>query len=169
MELIIRKEEIQSRVKQLAHEIVIDHMQSSLNPLPPVMICVLNGSYMFYTDLLRNMAIQVQSDFVRIKSYDGQDNSGGVEVVKGLELDLKGRRVYIVDDICDTGATIIELLAMVNSHLPAEVRVVTLLRRLDGVNLTDFCGFVIEDDWVVGYGLDDNGFGRNIEDIYKLN
>lgn len=169
MELVIRKEEIQARVKQLAHEIVIDHIHKSLNPLPPVMICVLNGAYMFYTDLLRNMSIRVQSDFVRIKSYDGQDNSGGVEVIKGLEIDLKGRRVYIVDDICDTGATIIELLAMVNSQLPADVKVVTLLRREGGINLTDFCGFVIKDEFVVGYGLDDNGLDRNVEDIYKLN
>ena len=84
-------------------------------------------------------------------------------------MDLKGKRVYIIDDICDTGATIMEALFMVNSRMAAEVKVVTLLKRVDGVLLTDFCGFEIGDDWVVGYGLDDNGLKRSLQDIYKIN
>lgn len=168
MELIIKKEDIQLRVKQLADDIAIDHINTD-NALPPVMICILNGAYMFYTDLLRNMSINVQSDFIRLKSYQGQDNSGGIEIIKGLEIDLKGRNVYIVDDICDTGTTILEALFMVNSHIPAQVKVVTLTRRGGGVDLTNFCGFVIGEEWIAGYGLDNNGVGRNLEDLYKVN
>jgi hypoxanthine phosphoribosyltransferase len=168
MELIIKKEDIQLRIKQLALDIADDHIKTG-NLLPPVMICILNGAYMFYTDLLRNMPIDVQSDFIRLKSYQGQDNSGGIEVIKGLEVDLKGRNVYIVDDICDTGTTILQALLMVNGHLPQQVKVITLTRRGGGVDMTDFCGFVIGDEWIAGYGLDNNGVGRNLEDLYKVN
>ena len=168
MELIIKKEDIQLRIKQLALNIDDDHIKTG-NQLPPVMICILNGAYMFYTDLLRNMPIDVQSDFIRLKSYQGQDNSGGIEVIKGLEVDLKGRNVYIVDDICDTGTTILQALLMVNGHLPHKAKVVTLTRRGGGVDLTDFCGFVIGDEFIAGYGLDANGVGRNLEDLYKVN
>ena len=168
MELIIKKEDIQLRIKQLASDITSDYLKTG-NSLAPVMICILNGAYMFYTDLLRNMKIPVQSDFIRLKSYQGQDNSGGIDVIKGLEIDLKGRIVYIVDDICDTGTTILQALFMVNGHLPHQAKVVTLTRRRDGVDLTDFCGFIIGDEWISGYGLDHNGVGRNLEDLYKVN
>ena len=168
MEKIIKKKEIQQRVKELAEAISIDHMLSN-NVLPPVMICILNGSFYFFSDLTRMMSIDCEIDFIRLKSYEGQDNSGGIQRLKDLELDLKGKRVYIIDDICDTGATIMEALFMVNSRMAAEVKVVTLLKRVDGVLLTDFCGFEIGDDWVVGYGLDDNGLKRSLQDIYKIN
>lgn len=169
MELIIKSKDIQQRIKELANEITQDHIASG-SDLPPVMICILNGAYMFYTDLLRNMPIDVQSDFIRLKSYTGRDNSEGIDIIKGLEIDLKGRNVYVVDDICDTGGTILEALLMVNSHLPKQVKIVTLTRRTSGVNLTDFCGFVVGDNWwLVGYGLDDNGVKRNLEDLYKVN
>jgi hypoxanthine phosphoribosyltransferase len=167
MELIIKSNDIQTRIKELAKEISQDHVTTG-NSLPPVMICILNGSYMFYTDLLRNMPIDVQTDFIRIKSYEGQDNSGGCDILKSLEVDLKGRNVYIVDDICDTGTTILEALFMVNSHIPAHVKVVTLLRRGGGVDLTNFCGFIIGEEFIAGYGLDNNGMSRNLEDLYKV-
>jgi len=168
MEIVIPQHEIQKRVEELALEISADHRKSK-NALPPVMICILNGSYMFYTDLLRYMNIDVQSDFIRIKSYEGQDNSGGCKIIKDLEVDLKGRNVYIVDDICDTGATIIEAISMANEHIPNDVKVVTLARRGGAKNLTNFCGFILGEEWIVGYGLDDNGIRRNLEDIYKIN
>jgi len=115
------------------------------------------------------MSINCEIDFLRLKSYDGQDNSGGVVCIKDLELDLKGKRVYIVDDICDSGATILEALFKVNSRMAEEVFVVTLLRRGGGVDMTDYCGFTIEDEWVIGYGLDNNGTQRELQDIYKIN
>jgi hypoxanthine phosphoribosyltransferase len=166
MEKIITKEQIADRVQELAQQISIDHMQSS-NSLPPVMICVLNGALHFFSDLTRMMSIHCEIDCIRLKSYEGQDNSGGVTITKDLELDLQGKRVYIVDDILDTGATMIEALHMVNSRRATDVKVVTLLKRKSSPLITDFYAFEIEDQWVVGYGLDDNGIKRELLDIYE--
>jgi hypoxanthine phosphoribosyltransferase len=168
MERILTHQEIQQRVKELAEAISVDHVQSN-NVLPPVMICILNGAFYFFSDLTRMMSIDCEIDFIRLKSYDGQDNSGGIQHIKGLELELKGKRVYIIDDICDSGSTLLEALFMVNSRLANEVKVVTLLQRANGVLISDFCGFEIGDEWVVGYGLDDHGLKRSLQDIYKIN
>ena len=168
MEIIIRQDEIRQRVRELAEQISADHVFNGNNGLPPVMICVLNGAYHFFSDLTRQMSIDCEVDFIRLKSYEGQDNSGGITIVKDLELDLKGKRVYIVDDICDTGATMLEALFMVNSRMAEDVKVVTLLKRRNGVGLTDFYGFEIDDQFVYGYGLDNNGLKRNENRIYKL-
>lgn len=168
MEELINQKKIARRINKLAVEISIDHIQSG-NLLPPVMICILNGSIHFFSDLTRAMTIDCEIDFIRLKSYEGQDNSAGIQCIKGLELELKGKRAYIVDDICDTGGTIIEALCMCNSKLAQEVRVVTLLKRKDGVDMTDFCGFTIDNEFVYGYGLDNNGIQRELPHIYKLN
>lgn len=168
MEKILDYNDIQTRVLELAQEISIDHVQSD-NTLPPVMICVLNGAIHFFSDLTRFMSIHCEIDSIRLKSYNGQDNSNGVQILKDLELELKGKRVYIVDDILDTGATIIEALQMVSNKLAAEVKVVTLLKRKSSPMNPDFFGFEINDEWAVGYGLDDNGIKRELRDIYKVN
>lgn len=167
MEKIITKEQIQDRVQQLADAISVDHMKSA-NALPPVMICVLNGALHFFSDLTRMMSIHCEIDCIRLKSYEGQDNTGGVKVIKDVELDLHGKRVYIVDDILDTGATMFEALHLVNSRHAADVKVVTLLKRKSSPLMTDFCAFEIENQFVVGYGLDDNGIKRELLDIYKV-
>jgi hypoxanthine phosphoribosyltransferase len=164
MEIIIKQESIAKRVNGLASAISLDHILSK-NELPPVMICVLNGSLHFFSDLTRSMTIDSEVDFIRLKSYDGQDNSQGVSVIKGLELDLKGKRVYIVDDILDTGATIIEAIQLANDRLAQEVKVVTLLKRKVGPMTPDFYGFEIGEEFVYGYGLDDYGLKRNLDFI----
>jgi hypoxanthine phosphoribosyltransferase len=169
MEIIIQQGDIAKRIKELAEAISIDHVHNSTNVLPPVMICVLNGSFHFFSDLTRMMSIDSEVDFIRLKSYDGQDNSKGVSVIKGLELELKGKRVYIVDDILDSGSTMIEALHMVNSRMAQEVKVVTLLKRENGPMTPDFYGFEIGEEWVLGYGLDDYGLKRHLQDIYKIN
>jgi hypoxanthine phosphoribosyltransferase len=167
MEKIITKEQIQDRVQQLAEAISVDHMNSN-NALPPVMICVLNGALHFFSDLTRMMSIHCEIDCIRLKSYDGQDNSAGVKVIKDVELDLHGKRVYIIDDILDTGATMFEALHLVNSRYAADVKVVTLLKRKSSPLMTDFYAFEIENQFVVGYGLDDWGIKRELPDIYKV-
>lgn len=166
--IIFDSADIQEMVYRLGSEISIDHVQNSDNVLPPVLICILNGSIHFYSDLVRAMSIDCELDFIRLKSYEGQDNSGGITCTKELEVDLKGKRVYIVDDICDSGATILEALFMVNSRMAQEVKVVTMLQRKGGTALSDFNGFEINDEWVVGYGLDNNGLNRNQNIIYSL-
>jgi hypoxanthine phosphoribosyltransferase len=95
MEIIINREQITQRVKDLAIQISQDHIDSG-NAMPPVMICILNGSIHFFSDLTRAMTVDCELDFLRLKSYEGQDNSGGIKCLKELELELKGKRDYIV-------------------------------------------------------------------------
>ena len=168
MEIVIHKNDIEQKVKEMAKRICKEH-QASGNDLPPVMICVLNGGYAFFADLMKDMGIDVQMDFIRAKSYEGQDNSGGVKITKDLEIHCKGKRVYIIDDIVDTGKTMFEILCLVNDMMPEDVKVVTLLKRKkDSPPVDHFC-FEIGDEWVVGYGLDDNSLKRNYRNIYKIN
>ena len=168
MEIVIPEYKIERRVRALAHKISEEHKNSG-NSLPPVMICVLNGAVMFFTDLVKDMGIDVQMDFIRAKSYEDRDNSGGVEITKTLDLDLKGKRVYIIEDIIDTGQTMIEVLHHVNDRMPVDVKVVTLVQRKDAKMPADHFAFEIDDEWVVGYGFDDNSLKRNYRNIYKIN
>ena len=168
MEILIPEFKIERRVRALAHKIS-EELRSSGDPLPPVMICVLNGGFMFFTDLVKDMGIDVSIDFIRAKSYEGQDNSRGVEFTKDLEIHCKGRQVYIVEDIIDTGATMIEILQRVNDMMPTKVTIVTLVQRnKPSIPVEHFC-FEIGDEWIVGYGLDDNSLKRNYRNIYKIN
>ena len=167
MEILIPEYKIERRVRAMAHRLSEEH-KSSGNSLPPVMICVLNGSFMFFSDLVKDMGIDIEVDFIRPKSYHGKDNSSGVTFTKELEIDLKGKRVYIIEDIVDTGHTMIEILQRVESRMPLDVKVVTLVHRKDNpVSVDHFC-FKIADEWVVGYGFDDNGLKRNYRNIYKI-
>jgi len=168
MEILIPEFKIERRVRAMAHRISEEHKASG-DSLPPVMICVLNGGFMFFTDLVKDMGIDVSIDFIRAKSYEGQDNSGGVKFTKELELHCKGRRVYIVDDIVDTGKTMFEILLRVNDMMPSEVKIVTLLKRKENSPPVDHFCFEIDNEWVVGYGLDDNSLKRNYRNIYKIN
>jgi hypoxanthine phosphoribosyltransferase len=168
MEIVIHKEKIKSQVRKMAKRISQEHKASG-NNLPPVMLCVLNGAFMFFTDLVKNMDIDVQIDFIRAKSYEGQDNSGGVKVLKDIEIDLKGKRVYIIEDIIDTGATMLEVLQSVNDKMPNEVTIVTLVQRKEPFMKLDHYCFEIGDEWIVGYGLDDYTLKRNYRNIYKIN
>jgi hypoxanthine phosphoribosyltransferase len=167
MKILIPEYKIERRIRSMAHQISEEHIASG-NDMPPVMICVLNGAFMFFTDLVKAMGIDIQTDFIRPKSYVGQDNSRGVSFTKELELDLKGKRVYIIEDIVDTGNTIMEILYRVNDGMPADVKVVTLVHRKDNPMPVDYHCFEIAREWVVGFGFDDNGLKRNYRNIYEL-
>ena len=168
MEIVIHKEKIKWHVNKMAKRICKEHKASG-NDLPPVMICVLNGAFMFFTDLVKNMDIDVQIDFIRAKSYEGRDNSLGVKILKDIELDLKGKRVYIIEDIIDTGATMLEVLQSVNDKMPNEVTIVTLVQRKEPFMKLDHYCFEIGEEWIIGYGLDDYSLKRNYRNIYKIN
>ena len=167
MDILLPEYKIERRVRAMAHKLSEEHKNSG-NSLPPVMICVLNGAFMFFTDLVKDMGIDVEIDFIRPKSYDGRDNSGGVKFTKDIELELKGKRVYIVEDIIDSGATMIEILQRVSDKRPDDVRVVTLVQRKGTHMPADHTCFEIGDEWVLGYGFDDNGLKRNYRNIYKI-
>jgi hypoxanthine phosphoribosyltransferase len=166
MRVLIEEYKIDRRIRALAHKITEDHRNSG-NNAPPVMICVLNGAFMFFTDLVKDMGIDCEIDFIRPKSYEGKDNSQGVTFTKELELQLSGKRVYIIEDIIDTGATMIEILRKVNDRDPAEVKIVTLVHRKGNQFPVDHFCFEIGDEWLIGYGFDDNGLKRNYRNIYS--
>jgi len=165
MEIVIPEYKIERRVRAMAHKISEEHTASG-NSLPPVMICVLNGAFMFFSDLVKDMGIDVEIDFIRPKSYHGRDNSAGVTFTKDIELDLKGKRVYIVEDIVDTGQTMIEILQRISDKMPDEVKVITLVHRKGNEFPVDHFCFEIGDEFVIGYGFDDNGLRRNYRNIY---
>jgi hypoxanthine phosphoribosyltransferase len=171
MKLLIPEYKIERRVRALAHRISEEHKASG-NAYPPVMICVLNGAFMFFTDLIKDMGIDVEVDFIRAKSYKGNGitHPDGVEITKNIELDLLGKRVYIVDDMIDTGATMLEVIFRIEEKKPADIQIVTLVDRKDSRddlpnNHTAFPN--MGDDWFVGYGFDDNGLKRNYRNIYS--
>ena len=166
MEVLIEEYKINRRVRALAHIITEEHRNSG-NPFPPVMICVLNGAFMFFSDLVKDMGVDCEIDFIRAKSYNGKDNSAGVQITKDLEISLKGKRVYIIEDMVDTGATMLEILIRVNDKQPVDVKIVTLVHRKGNSFPVDRYCFEIGDEWVVGMGFDDNGLKRNYRNIYS--
>ena len=172
MEILIKKDDIQSRVHRIAKDIVLEHKDSG-SILPPVVVCVLNGGFMFFNDLIRELRVlglDVETEFIRIKSYNGQDNSAGPIIIKDFEVDLKGKRVYLVDDMCETGTTLLEAVQMASSRVPNSIQIVTMIERVNGKHMSDHVGFTIDtDQWLVGYGLDNNQLDRTLEDIYTIN
>jgi len=171
-EILIKKSDIQRRVRHMAINIALEHTASK-NSLPLVAVCVLNGGFMLFNDLircLRKLNVDVEVDFIRIKSYNGQDNSAGPIIIKDFEVDLKGKRVYIIDDMCESGTTLMEAIQMASSRVPNDIKVVTMVERENGKHLSDHVGFIIAtDQWLVGYGLDNNQLDRTLEDIYTIN
>lgn len=168
MEIIIRQEEIAKRVKEVAESVSIDHIQNDDSVTAPVLVCILNGAFHFFSDLTRMMSIDCEVDFIRLKSYAGQDNSQGVSIIKGFELDLTDKCVYLVDDILDSGETMKTAIQLAKDAGAATVKVVTLLKRNNDVMHPDFYGFEIGSEWVLGYGLDDYGLKRHERHIYKI-
>ena len=165
MDVLIPKYEIANRIKELAHQLE-EHTAKYDNELPPVFICVLNGAYKFFTDLVSEYHGICEMDFVRVKSYNGK-NQGVIEIKKDIEVGLLGKNLYIIDDIIDTGNTMKELVIHFNQQLPNRISIISLLKRKNNSHPIDLFGFEINDEWVVGCGLDDNGLMRNNNNIYE--
>ena len=166
MKIIIPEYKIERRVRAMAHKLSDEHKLSG-NDKTPVMICVLNGAFIFFSDLVKDMGIEIEVDFIRAKSYSGMDNSRGVTFTKEIETDLTGKRVYIVDDMVDTGKTMNAVLDKVKALNPSEVKVVTLVDRKSGTFNVDYTCFPdMGEEWFVGYGFDLDGLCRNYRNIY---
>ena len=175
MRILFNQTQLQQAVEKVAQEI---HSRHYDNLNPPVFICVLNGAFMFFTDLVKEMnPFDIEIDFIRAKSYQNQ-NQFEVKITKDIELDLVGKNVYIVDDIYDSGKTmnfIIEHLYRnsdneVRRHYesPNSITPVTLFKRKNSDCEGLIYGFELEDEsWLHGYGLDgENGLYRNKKDIF---
>ena len=167
MKIIIPEYKIERRVRAMAHRISEEHKASG-SELPPVMVCVLNGAFMFFSDLIKDMGIEVELDFIRVKSYDGQV-SKEVKITKDIEIDITGRRVYVVEDMVDTGNTMRYILNQFSDKNPECVKIVTLVnRKINGFPSDHVCFPDMGDEWFVGYGFDDNGLKRNYRNIYDI-
>jgi hypoxanthine phosphoribosyltransferase len=137
----------------------------------PLFVSVLNGSFVFMADLMRAYDGPAEISFVRLSSYEGTETTGEVHQVMGLDKKITGRDIILVEDIVDTGGTLLYFLEELEKHKPASVTVVTLLLKPDALRFAvpvDYTGFTISNNFVVGYGLDYDGRGRNLPEIYQL-
>lgn len=162
----ITEEEIQQRVKAVADK--LNHDMAGKNPL---FLAVLNGSFMFAADLMRNITIPCEISFVKLASYQGTTTTGKVKEVVGINESLKDRHVVIVEDIVDTGYTMKHMLESLGTREPASLHICTLLVKPGKlkVNLNiEYPAMEIPNDFIVGYGLDYDQQGRNLRDIYTL-
>lgn len=158
--------QLQARVAELGGEIDRDYAGKK-----PLLIGVLNGSVIFMADLLRHIKTACEIGFIRVSSYHGTETTGKVRSVMGLSDDLAGREVIIVEDIIDTGDTAVYLINELKKKQPAGIRFATLLFKPSVLRhdvRPDYVGFEIPPAFVVGYGLDYDGLGRNLADIYQL-
>jgi hypoxanthine phosphoribosyltransferase len=137
----------------------------------PLFIAILNGSFIFASDLFKELTIDAEICFIKLASYKGTKSTGQVITAIGLDVDLFDRDVIIVEDIVDTGKTLNEFLPQLRHQHPASMKIVALLHKPEATRFPlqiDYLGFSIPDKFVVGYGLDYDGLGRNIPEIYKL-
>ena len=168
--VLISEKEIALRITELAQEISKFYQTHNIHEI--TVVGILRGSVVFMSDLIRKLDLDVQIDFMAVSSYDkGTVSSGTVRIIKDLSDAIENKHVLIIEDIIDTGITLDSLQQMLLARNPASLRLCSLLnkpsRRLTEVAV-DFCGFVIEDEFVVGYGLDYSGEYRNIPYIGTL-
>src|SRR5688572_30387771 len=157
---------IEEKVSEIAGKINGDYAGRK-----PLFISILNGSFMFASDLFKEIRIDAEICFIKLASYKGTKSTGHVITAIGLDTDLFNRHVIIVEDIVDTGKTLNEFLPQLRYQQPASLKIAALLHKPEAMvyplNI-DYLGFTIPNDFVVGYGLDYDGLGRNIPEIYKV-
>ena len=162
----LSEEVIQQRVKEIATQINQDY-----DGKKPLFIGILNGAFMFASDLFKNIHVDAEISFIKLASYKGTKSTGQVLTAIGLDMDINGRHVIIVEDLIDTGKTLHEFLRQIHNQQPASLKIAVLLHKPDATIhpvKIDYCCFSIPNKFVVGYGLDYSGLGRNIASLYQL-
>lgn len=157
---------ISQRIKELAAK-----MNEDLKGTRPYFVSVLNGSFIFAADLFREINMEAEITFIRVSSYSGTQSTGTVKSVVGISDSLEGRTVVIVEDIVDTGDTAVYLMDELKKKNPEKILFASLLFKPAALRQNvklDYVGFEVPNDFLVGYGLDYDGIGRNLKDIYKL-
>ncbi len=162
----ITREQLHSRIGEMARDLEADYAGEN-----PLFIAILNGSFMFASDLFKALSIPAEICFIKLASYKGTKSTGHVITSIGLDADLHNRHVIILEDIIDTGKTMTRFLPQLLNQQPASLKICALLYKPDANQFPvqiNYLGFSIPDKFVVGYGLDYDGFGRNIDEIYQL-
>lgn len=162
----LSEKEIAEKIKIIAEQLNHDYKNKR-----PLFIAILNGSFMFAADLFKQLTIDAEICFIKLASYRGMKSSGNVITAIGLDQDLFGREVIIVEDIVDTGKTLNEFLPKLDHQQPKSLKIVALLHKPEATQFQlkiDYLGFSIPNKFVVGYGLDYDGLGRNLKEIYQL-
>ncbi len=162
----IPESEILAAVKKVAEQINADLGDSN-----PLFICVLNGAFMFASDLMKEINFPCQLTFVKLSSYQGLYTSGNVKEIIGLNESIVGRNVVVVEDIVDTGITMERILDSLAAKGAKDIHVATFLQKPDALQRDikiDYVAMKIPNDFIVGYGLDYDGYGRNLRDIYTV-
>lgn len=165
-ETSISEETIQKEIKRIAGE-----MNHDLADKNPIFLGILNGAFMFASDLFKQISIPCQITFLKLASYEGTRSSGTVKQLIGINQDIKDRTVVILEDIVDTGITLDTIIRQLSGFEPREILVATMLHKpaaLEKDVKLDYVGFEIPNEFVLGYGLDYNGYARNLPEIYTL-
>ncbi len=158
--------QIEEQIKRVAAEIDRDYKNKR-----PLFIAILNGSFMFASDLFKQITIESEICFIKLASYKGTKSSGQVITAIGLDIDLHGRDIIIIEDIVDTGKTLSHFLPQLQHHQPASLKIAALLHKPQATIypiVIDYLGFSVPNIFLLGYGLDYDGLGRNIKEIYQL-
>ncbi len=165
-EIYLSEHDIQEKIKELAKQLENDYKDKN-----PLFIAILNGSFMFASDIFKNLNIDAEICFIKLASYKGMKSTGNVITAIGLDQDLYNRHVIIIEDIVDTGKTLYNFLPKLQHQQTASLKIVTLLHKPEATTFPltiDYIGFSIPNKFVVGYGLDYDGLGRNLKEIYQL-
>ena len=165
-EQYLSAKQIEEAIKGIADKINLEYADKR-----PLFIAILNGSFMFAADLFKFVHIPAEICFIKLASYKGTKSSGQVITAIGLDIDINERHVIIIEDILDTGKTLNHFLPQLHHQQPASMKICVLLHKKECTVFPiepDMTGFIIPDRFVLGYGLDYDGFGRNIPEIYQL-
>lgn len=165
--MYLTEEKIQERVAEIGKQISEDYKDKL-----PIIIGVLNGSFLFMSDLVKHIDVKCEVDFFKLSSYgDSKISSGKVKLIKELNADIEGRHIIIVEDIVDSGLSMKYIEELIGTHNPASMKVVSLLVKPNSLKYDvkiDYIGFEISDEFVIGYGLDYAQHYRNLRSIYAL-
>ncbi|KQR71845.1 hypoxanthine phosphoribosyltransferase [Pedobacter sp. Leaf176] len=165
-EIFLENDTISKRIRLLGIQINVDYENKC-----PLFIGILNGSFLFMADLIKEIKIPCEIAFMRVASYEGASSSGRVKELIGLPDNIEGRDIIIVEDIVDTGLTLTHIVKTIKEKNPSSLKVASLLLKpaalKQEIEELYYVGFEISNEFVVGYGLDYNGLGRNLTDIYR--
>ena len=162
----ITESQILSAIRQMATQINKDYEGST-----PLIVPILNGSFMFASDLVKELTCQCEISFIKASSYRGTSSTGELTSLIGINEDVKGRDIIIIEDIIDTGHTLAKIVPAMQALQPGSIAIATLLFKPKALKVDlkiDYTGIEIPNEFIVGYGLDYNGLGRNLREIYQV-